>query len=263
MNTLAVVITVLTYNVHGLIHWVVSDDPEARMPRISEQLDKYDVALLQESWTYTDALAAHASHPVKELGNGPSPGTFGLTGLATFAKPKLVAVSRGSLGACSGWIGGANDCLADKGYLHVRLRLADDIDVDFWNLHLDAGDGDGDRAAREKQLANLAERIETLSKDRPLVVAGDFNSSADDPADRALLERFERAVGVWDVGARCDPAGVFAGKHIDYILIRDGGGIRLQVLDQREALEFAHDGKPLSDHPALRATLKVTRFSAP
>ena len=263
MKSLAIVIAVLSYNVHGLNHWVVSDDPEKRMPLISAKLDPYDVALIQESWTYTDALAAQASHSTKELGNGPHPGTFGLTGLATFAKPVLVAVSRGSLGACSGWLGGANDCLADKGYLRLRLRLEDGVEVDFWNLHLDAGDGEGDRAAREQQLENLAMRVESLSSDSPLVIAGDFNSSAENPADVALLERFEKRLGLRDSGARSDPAGAFAEKHIDYILLRDGRGVRLETLAAGEAAEFASEGAPLSDHPALFARVRVTRASDP
>ncbi|HTO05654.1 MAG TPA: endonuclease/exonuclease/phosphatase family protein [Myxococcota bacterium] len=263
MKTLYVALTVLTYNVHGLNHWLVSDDPEARMGQISSRLDAYDVALVQESWTYWDALASHATHPVRERGNGPDPGAFFQSGLATFARLPLRAVSRGSLGACAGWLGGANDCFADKGYLRVRLRLAPGMDVDFWNLHLDAGESDADRSAREKQLANLAQRIRTLSGDGPLVVAGDFNSEASNPADAALLSRFVTEVGLRDTGARSDPQGAFAHKEIDYVFVRDGRGIGFEVVRAGEAGEFAAGGKPLSDHPALRARLRVTRVSAP
>ena len=115
VKALAVVLTVLSYNVHGLDAWLVDDDPEARLPQISERLDKYDVALIQEIWSYYDLLAARATHPVRERGNGPDPGALFQTGLATFARPPLLAVSRGSLGACSGWLGGANDCSRRQG----------------------------------------------------------------------------------------------------------------------------------------------------
>src|SRR5262249_56648602 len=73
VRALYVAITVLTYNVHSLHRWLVSDDPEARMPEISSRLNAYDVALVQESWTYWDALASRATHPVHERGNGPHP----------------------------------------------------------------------------------------------------------------------------------------------------------------------------------------------
>ena len=159
MNALAVVIAVLSYNVHGLNHWLVDDDPEARMPAISARVNAYDVALIQESWTYWDALAAQVTHSVRERGNGPDPGMFFQTGLTSFARPAFVAVSRGSLGACSGWLGGANECFADKGFLRLRLRLANGVELDFWNLHLDAGDSDDDRAARALQLDSLVARV--------------------------------------------------------------------------------------------------------
>ena len=259
MKVLYVVITVLTYNVHGLNRWLVSDDPEARMPEISSRLNAYDVALVQENWTYWDALSAQTTHPVRERGNGPNPPVFFQSGLATFARGALRGVSRGSLGACAGWLGGANDCFADKGYLRVRLRLAPGIDVDFWNLHLDAGDSDADRAARERQLATLAERVRALSGDGPLVVAGDFNSESAEPADSVPLARFAADVGLRDTGASSDPAGAFPHKHIDYIFVRDGRGIRFELIRAGEASEFASGGKPLSDHPALRARLRVTR----
>ncbi|MFI5316698.1 MAG: endonuclease/exonuclease/phosphatase family protein [Myxococcota bacterium] len=263
MNALAVVVAVLTYNVHGLDRLVVDDDPEARMPAISARLNRYDVALLQESWTYYGALARLASHPVRERGNGPDPGTFFQSGLASFARPAFLAVSRGSLGACSGWIGGANDCLADKGYLRLRLRLANGVALDFWNLHLDAGDSDDDRAARAAQLQSLEKRVGELSGSGPLVVAGDFNLAEDSAADRALLERFRAVLALADSGARPARDGRFGEKNIDYILYREGAGVSLTPLEVGEAREFSAAEAPLSDHPALFARLRVTPPSGP
>jgi endonuclease/exonuclease/phosphatase family metal-dependent hydrolase len=263
VKALAVVVAVLTYNVHGLNRLVVDDDPEARMPAISSRLNAYDVALVQESWDYWDALASQATHPVRERGNGPNPGTFFLTGLASFARPAFRAVSRGSLGACAGWLGGANDCLADKGYLRLRLVLANGVAVDFWNLHLDAGDSDDDRAARAAQLESLAAHMAELSGAGPVVVAGDFNLSADEPKDQALLERFRDALQLRDSGARSAGDGRFAHKHIDYILYRAGAGAELEPVDAGEAREFSDREKTLSDHPALFARMRVTPTSAP
>jgi endonuclease/exonuclease/phosphatase family metal-dependent hydrolase len=263
VKSLAVVLAVLSYNVHGLNHWVVSDDPEARMPKISARLNDYDVALIQESWEYWDALASEASHSVKERGSGPQPGTFFHNGLTSFARARFLALTRGSLGACSGWLGGANDCLADKGYLRLRLRLADGIDVDFWNLHLDAGDSADDRAARASQLETLEERVQTVSGGGALVVAGDFNSSAENPDDAALLARFAQALGLENTGARSDSHGAFAQKHIDYIFVRSDSRARCKVLATGEAEEFQDAGAPLSDHPAIFARLEWTRVTGP
>lgn len=260
MTLAALVVAVLSYNVHGLASVLVDDDPVARMPEISARLNAYDVALVQESWAYTDALASRATHAVVERSGRVDPGVFLQTGLVSFARSRLRAVSRASLGACSGWLGGANDCLADKGFLRVRLALANGAEVDFWNLHLDAGRDESDRQARATQLENLATRVRSASGDGPLVIAGDFNLDAGDPADRALLERFTGALGLVDSGARAADDGAFAGKHIDYIFYRGGAGVALQAVEAGEAREFSDGPTPQSDHPALFARIRVSGF---
>lgn len=263
MKALAIVLTVLSYNVHGLDAWLVDDDPVARMPQISERLDKYDVALIQESWSYFDLLAERTTQPVRERGNGPDPAALFQTGLVSFARPPLLAVSRGSLGACSGWLTGANDCLADKGYQRLRLRLENGLALDFWNVHLDAGEGDDDRAARAAQLDNLVKRVRELSGKNALVIAGDLNLPDETAEDHMLLERFSQALELVDSGARSAPDGRFAQKHIDYILYRDGPGVWLEPLEVGEAREFSDGPAPLSDHPALFMKLQVTPVAPP
>jgi endonuclease/exonuclease/phosphatase (EEP) superfamily protein YafD len=246
----AFALAVLSYNVHGLPGFAVDDDPAARMPQISARLERYDVALLQEDWSWSAELDAAASHRSKAR-------TAFRSGLASFARAPLVARSAEPFGVCSGWLGGANDCLADKGFLRVSLALADGVAVDFWNLHLDAGAAGSDRAARAAQLERLAASVRELSRDGALVVAGDFNLDQTNPADRALLARFVAAVGLEDSGARSAADGRFAAKRIDFILYRSGGGVRLEPLEAGEAREFASGGTPLSDHPALYARFRV------
>jgi endonuclease/exonuclease/phosphatase family metal-dependent hydrolase len=258
----ALVISVLSYNVHGLPSFAVDDDPAARMPQISQRLNAYDVALLQEDWTWFAALDSAATHPLKERGGGADPPLFH-SGLSSFARARLVDATRESLGACSGWLGGANDCLADKGFLRLRLRLGDGAVVDFWNLHLDAGSGDADRAARAVQLERLAERMRALSDGAAVVVAGDFNLQETNPADRALLGRFAAALALSDTGARSAPDGRFAAKRIDFILYRGASQVALEPLEAGEAREFANGATPLSDHPALYARFRVAPASAP
>jgi len=259
----ALLLTVLSYNVHGLPDLVVSDAPASRMPAISKRLNAYDVALVQESWTYFEALGAQASHGIVERNGGVETGFFFQTGLATFARPRLRAVTRGSLGACAGWLDRANDCLADKGFLRVRLALENGAELDFWNLHLDAGDDSTDRAARAAQLRRLAERVHKLSGAGALVIAGDFNLDETNPADRALLARFASDLSLSDSGARAAADGLFAHKRIDFILYRSGEGVALEAESAGEAREFSDGATPLSDHPALFARLRVSAASGP
>jgi len=263
VNLAALLVTVLTYNVHGLPSLFVADDPEGRMPEISSRLNRYDIVLLQESWAYGAALGAQATHATQERSGGVDTGMLFQTGLATFARPRLRAVTRGSLGACAGWLDRANDCFADKGFLRVRLALTNGAEVDFWNLHLDAGGDVSDRDARDRQLARLVLRVREISGGGPLVVAGDFNLDAANPADRTLLERFVRELSLTDSGARAAASGVFENKHIDYILYRSGFDIRLEPAEVGEAREFSDGPTPLSDHPALFARLRVSAASGP
>jgi hypothetical protein len=258
----ALLVAVLSYNVHGLADILVDDDPVARMPAISERLNRYDVALVQESWAYGEALDAKVTHAVVERSGRVDPDLLFQTGLVTFARPRLRAVSRDSLGACAGWLGGANDCLADKGFLRVRLALANGAEVDFWNLHLDAGRDESDRRARAIQLETLAARVRKVSRDGPLVIAGDFNLDESNEADRALLERFTRALALVDSGARAADDGPFAAKRIDYILYRSGAGVALASVEAGEAREFSDGATPLSDHPALFARIRITDAEA-
>jgi endonuclease/exonuclease/phosphatase family metal-dependent hydrolase len=251
-------LSVLTYNVHGLASFLVDDDPEARMPEISSRLNAYDVALLQESWTYGEALGSRATHAVKERSGAFDPGMLLQSGLATFARPRLRAVTRAPLGACAGWLGGANDCLASKGFLRVRLALADGVEIDFWTTHLDAGQDEADRAARAVQLERLAARVRELSHDGALVIAGDFNLDEANTADRALLDRFSSDLALRDSGALAAADGAFAAKNIDFILYRSGGGVELELLEAGEAREFSDGPSPLSDHPALFARFAVS-----
>ncbi|MEX2207359.1 MAG: endonuclease/exonuclease/phosphatase family protein [Myxococcota bacterium] len=259
----ALLLTVLCYNVHGLLDLLVDDDPASRMPEIGRRLNAYDVALVQESWSYFDSLTAQATHGTVERNGGVDTGFLFQTGLATFARPRLRAVTRGSLGACAGWLDRANDCFADKGFLRVRLALENGAELDFWNLHLDAGDDPSDRAARDAQLRLLAERVQKLSGAGALVVAGDFNLDESEPADRVLLERFTRALALSDSGARAAADGPFAHKRIDFILYRSGAGAALEPESAGEAREFSAGPTPLSDHPALFARLRVSPASGP
>ncbi len=263
MKLAALLITVLSYNVHGLPSVFVSDDPEARMPQISSRLNLYDVALIQESWSFFEMLEANATHATKERSGGVDTGTLFQTGLATFARPRLRAVSRGSLGACAGWLDRANDCFADKGFLRVRVALENGAELDFWNLHLDAGQDATDRAARDVQLQKLAERVQRVSGDGPLVIAGDFNLDESNAADRALLERFARELSLEDSGARPASDGPFANKRIDFILYRSGSQVALLPEQSGEAREFSDGPTPLSDHPALFAVFRVKPVSVP
>jgi endonuclease/exonuclease/phosphatase family metal-dependent hydrolase len=253
----------LSYNVHGLPSWIAGDAPELRTPEIARLAEPYDVVLIQEDWSYHDLLAAGTTHDTVERGNGSRFAIaewlplFGGSGLTLLARTDVTGSDHGHYSACSGWLGGANDCLATKGWLRVRLRFGSH-EVDLYNTHLDAGESDEDRAARRVQLDELAAAIEAKSADVPVVLAGDFNLRHANVEDRALLDRLLERTGLQDSGARGpDPT-----RHLDYILYRGAATSRLEAISADEASEFERsDGTPLSDHPALKARFRLAEIA--
>lgn len=101
-----------------------------------------------------------------------------------------------------------------------------------------------------RSLADLADEVAGL--DLPAVVAGDLNSDRDHAPFRRLLD-----VGLRDAHdargrglARTWPAS-HPVLHLDHVLVRDRGGIHLEVVDVQEARI------PGSDHLAVVADLRL------
>jgi endonuclease/exonuclease/phosphatase family metal-dependent hydrolase len=252
----------LTYNTHGLPGWIAMDAPERRFPAIGARTNRYDVALLQEDFAHHDLLQQGARQPLVLRGNRsrmPACPVCSGAGLTTLLRPGVVAGVEDSraapYGVCAGWLGGMNDCLATKGFLRTRLRLAHGPTLHVVNTHLDAGLGEADRGARAHQLDILAATLEDEAAGEALVVAGDLNLARHDAGDRALLDGFARRLGLRDTGARAAPGTGW--PRIDYVLVRSGTDTRVTVLEAGEDEGFVQDGRPLSDHPALFVRLDV------
>jgi endonuclease/exonuclease/phosphatase family metal-dependent hydrolase len=248
-------LSVLTYNIHGLPSWIAGDDPPARIPQILAKATRYDLVLLQEDFAHQALVLAH--NPFRVLLRGSDAWSRWLqgAGLTTLSDLESVESHREPYGVCAGWLAGANDCLGNKGFLHTRWRLPTGATLDVWNTHLDAGSADADRDARRRQLELLAAAIESRSADRAIVVGGDFNLEWDEPRDRALFDAFASRLGL--AVAALTPAGAW-NRRLDYLLARGGGGVTLESDAGGKDESFVDAaGVPLSDHPAIRARLRV------
>lgn len=267
----AVEFSVLSYNTHGLPAWIAGDAPERRFPKIGALVRAYDVALLQEDFAHHPLLREGAGDLVMERGN---PSRFldsalcvllcdgsGLTFLSRLPRGWTLAVENRPYDACSGWLGGANDCLATKGFQHARVLLGGALEVHFVNTHLDAGRAPEDREARRSQLEGLRGYLERAAAGAPLVLGGDLNLDAADPADAALRDAFVASLGLEDTGAAAAPGGPWT--RLDYLYRRSGSEVHIELLGAGEAGEFADAGAPLSDHPAIFARLRAVRGSEP
>jgi endonuclease/exonuclease/phosphatase family metal-dependent hydrolase len=257
---------VLSYNTHGLPAYAAFDDPARRFPIIGRKARAYDVALLQENFRWNAELVGSDGAWTTLHGNASRfAGTAlcallcdgaGLTLAIPPSRAAIVALATRPYDACSGWILGANDCLATKGFQHARIVLGGEYEVHFVNTHLDAGRAPEDRDARRAELAQLRAYLEREAAGAALVLGGDLNLDAADAEDAALRDDFARALGLADTGAAAADGTPWT--KLDYLFRRDGSAVVLELLEAGEASEFVDDaGAPLSDHPALFARLRA------
>jgi hypothetical protein len=243
-------IRLLNYNVHGLPAGFAGDRPRWRMKRISPLLPAYQLVALQETFSVHKQLdsqlqfesAVHARQRRCGIPSGP--------GLSTYSSLPVLESLFVPFVHCHGVFGYANDCLANKGLLLTRIELPGAFGqvVDFYNLHLDAGDHPGDSAARAKQAATLIAAISEHSDGHAVVVVGDMNESGDGPVSAALSAHgFEES---------CERNPCAKGSAIERFYIRSGLGVVLRADSwSREAAFVDEHGRPLSDHPALALDL--------
>ena len=140
----------------------------------------------------------------------------------------------------------------------LRLRLAEGVELDLYNSHLEAGGGEADQEARAVHVEQLVESMTTESEGRAVLFLADTNLHRSDPTDLPLLERLEEEAGLSDA---CEEVGCSEPDHIDRLMFREAAGLSLEPLEWTNELDFFDsDGVPLSDHPALSA---VFAWSSP
>jgi endonuclease/exonuclease/phosphatase family metal-dependent hydrolase len=244
---------VLTYNVAGLPQGFSGSDPEKNIPLISPLLNDFDLVLVQEDFHYHDALAAEVEHPYVSIPWDQTHvrDTMG-DGLNRFSQSPFIGHERIPWPGCSGLLDCSSDCLATKGFAGARHSLAPGIEVDVYNLHMEAGGCPEDEALRAAGMTLLLETIAERSQGYPVIVAGDFNLHDDDAIDVEQLQRLTDAgfvAACWYL--ECGES------HIDRIFVRDGGGVALIPLEWQVPAQFVDEaGKDLSDHEPVAARLE-------
>jgi endonuclease/exonuclease/phosphatase family metal-dependent hydrolase len=258
--------SVLSYNTHGLPGWIAGDAPGRRFPRIAALVRQYDVALLQEDFYHHPTLRGATSGLVIERGN---PSRFrgsalcliacqgsGLSFVTRLPRGWLAELASRAYRTCSGWLRGANDCFASKGFQHAQVLIGGEFEVHFVNTHLDAGGSRADREARRAQLETLREHLERTAAGAALVLGGDLNLDAGNAKDVALRDAFVAALGLVDTGAAARAGTPW--RRLDYLYQRSGSAVLLEALEAGEAPAFVTGkGEPLSDHPAIFARLRA------
>ncbi|WP_086664076.1 jacalin-like lectin [Lentzea kentuckyensis] len=255
---------VLSYNVAGLPEGLSSGNPAVNTPLISPRLAPYDVINVQEDFNYHAALYAGDNHAFRTPTSGGVP--FG-SGLNTLSHLSYSDLERTKWSSCNG-----TDCLTPKGFSYKRIRLAEGVSVDLYNLHPNAGTETADLAARRSNITQLSQFIAANSAGNAVIVMGDTNTRYTRAEDNirelvstngltdawVQLERGGQAPAAGAPALVCDPAALTDQcEVVDKILYRGNRQITLTARDYRNdnAAFLDAQGKPLSDHYPI-----ATRF---
>jgi endonuclease/exonuclease/phosphatase family metal-dependent hydrolase len=250
-------ITVLTYNVAGLPQGISSSDPERNIPQISPLLNGFDLVLVQEDFWYHAELVAEVMHPYRSEPYTDDPMNDGVgDGLNLFTRFGFGELERVPWYACHGQLDCSSDCLAKKGWSFARHTLDEGVEVDIYNLHMEAGSCPEDLEIRSNSADHLVEAIEARSEGRAVIVAGDFNLKATRPDDVESLRRIIEGAGLTNACEAVDCGD----QRIDMIMVRSAADLDIEVLSWWLPEEFvdAETGEPLSDHLPVAATLRYT-----
>jgi hypothetical protein len=252
----------LVYNTHGLPEIFISDNPKKRFPIIGEKTQDFNISLLQEDYAHHEELSSGFAQKSIAI-RGPMGGTLscpfctgsGLTSVFNLPQDWQIEVQNEAYETCSGWLRGANDCFAYKGFQIIKISTPNQKKFFIVNTHMDAGRRDSDRSSRKIQLDHIVSAIEQREIDEALIVAGDLNLNAKDPKDVLLLEEFKEKLKLNDS---------FEGYKIskkwsilDYILYRQGSEVEFKLVSVGEDESFVTEEGPLSDHPALYLELSI------
>lgn len=164
--------SVITYNVAGLPQLISKSFPSQNLPFIGRKLNSFSLALVQEDFFYPQKLRKPLIYPFRTRAQN----RWGShDGLSQFSTHPFHHFERVTWNACSGRFLMGADCLAPKGFSFSVMDLPNGSTIHVYNVHLDAGLMEADRAARNSQLQQLAQFINQNSKDSSIIVAGDFN----------------------------------------------------------------------------------------
>ncbi|SMF38839.1 jacalin-like lectin [Streptomyces sp. Amel2xC10] len=159
---------VLTYNVAGLPEGLSSGRPATNTPLISPRLAPYDIVNVQEDFNYHAALYAGDDHPYRTATSGGA--GFG-DGLNTLSDHPFQDFERVRWNDCTG-----TNCLTPKGFTLARVRLAEGVFVDVYNVHTNADDSNAALAARRANIAQLSDFVRANSSGNAVIVMGDTNT---------------------------------------------------------------------------------------
>ena len=262
-TSVAVDISLLVYNTHGLPAVFARDNPRERFPKIGNLTQDFDLSLLQEDFAHHDLLLQHVkiSTDIVRGATEDFPKCLvcsgsGLTLISKLEKPYWkTQIYFIPFKKCSGWLNRSNDCFAQKGFQLIFLKSNDGHRFYIVNTHLDAGDEKVDREVRASQLDKIALTLEAETAGEAVFVAGDLNLDWENSADNSLLKKFVSRLNLVLVQKGGNASNDW--KTLDYIYYRSGTITSISNISSGEVDTWKNGTEPLSDHPALFANFRI------
>ncbi len=238
----------------------------------------FDVVAVQEDFGYHKELVSELkSYNFQTKSTGTIPGG---DGLGVFTKSaKIYDATRTPWNTAFGDIS-EGDTLTPKGILYTVLDMGNGIYVDFYNLHADAFGNEGSSLARADQYKQLMALVEKNSKDRPVIITGDFNTSlsskadGDNGADERAMYEVIVGTGFKDAWIELENGGDYVnfGKwhasgipswgnwdSVEKYYYRNGGGVEITASDFEYFAVSDENGAALSDHNGAVCNFTFTK----
>ncbi|KAK6071729.1 endonuclease/Exonuclease/phosphatase [Seiridium cupressi] len=231
----------------------------------------YDIIHVQEDFNYHAYIYATDTHEYRTATSGGVP--FG-SGLNTLANFDWIDFTRVKWDTCSD--ASSNDCLTPKGFTFMRVQVDDGVFVDCYNMHTDAGTEDGDETARDANLAQVADYIDTWSIGNAVLVLGDTNSRYTRTADNITI--FSSQNGLTDAWLELIRGGVVPTEEtlcdnpsttdycetVDKLFYRGSSvvGLEATYFNYESSKFLQANGSILSDHNPITVNFTWTSSSS-
>lgn len=182
--------------------------------------------------------------------------------------------------SCYGGIA-EGDALTPKGILYTVLDLGNGITVDFYDIHADAFDGNGNALSRAAQYLQLLTLVGENSADRPVILTGDFNTSihfnygGENSADEEMMYDLTDKYGFKDAWIETNNNGNYDDfsewkklypnsywgiwDSVEKFYYRSGGGIEINPVDFEYFVTENENGESLSDHNGAVCNFTFTK----
>lgn len=271
-----ITVKMMNYNVAGMPNFSGKDVPLAQQI-IGNYIveNNFDIVATQEDFGYNRKLyKSMTGYNYRTCHTGSIPGGDGLN-IYTKTMP-IYNEKREQWFQAYGSIS-EGDLLTPKGLVYAAIDIGDGIIVDFYNMHADAFDTKGSQEARYSNYMQLATLIEQNYKknNRPVIVTGDFNhylhATGSNSDQYKIFHQFLELKDAWVeihnegnyrdfskwISSGISPWGNW--DSVEKFLYKDGGGVTVEILDQRFVWLKDDAGADLSDHAAAEVSFKFTK----